>query len=280
MNITNYMSSSANLLPPADTLTMSSREIAERTGKEHSNVLRDIRQMLIGLYGDDHLERIVPEQYRNRHSEYVRENASAILDAIFPSNEGHSNWNDPGRGFKWERDKRGYVIAFHLDKEHTVTLVAGYDVKLRKRIIDRWIELEESVRTQVPMHYVISEQVRAEVERQIQHALSNQTHKLVIEYVSVGEILNMEKVPPKGRRGLVTASASRLRKFCERNGIIPRLMRTGCSERYVYNPDIVARWLAEEGRNLIRQYRDKRAGQGVLSFPRAVKKPSTDGGAS
>lgn len=33
-------------------LTMTSREIAELTGKEHRNVLRDIRTMLTELYGE------------------------------------------------------------------------------------------------------------------------------------------------------------------------------------------------------------------------------------
>ncbi len=34
--------------------------------------------------------------------------------------------------------------CFNLPKDLTLTLVAGYNVKLRKRIIDRWLELEAS----------------------------------------------------------------------------------------------------------------------------------------
>lgn len=33
--------------------------------------------------------------------------------------------------------------VFRLPKDLTITLVAGYSIKLRKRIIDRWLELEE-----------------------------------------------------------------------------------------------------------------------------------------
>lgn len=40
------------------------------------------------------------------------------------------------------KDSRGYTAEFKLPKDLTLTLVAGYNVKLRKRIIDRWLELE------------------------------------------------------------------------------------------------------------------------------------------
>lgn len=122
--------------------TMSSREIAELTGKDISNVHRDIRQMLIGLYGDEYVAKIVPEQYRNRHSEFIRENADAIFSAITGDD---SNWNHhEKRGFSWVRDKRGYITSFSLDYSHTMALVSGYNVKLRKAIIDRWMELERA----------------------------------------------------------------------------------------------------------------------------------------
>lgn len=121
-------------------LTMSSREIAELCEKEIGNVHRDIRAMLIGLYGEEHVQKVAPEQYRNRHSEYIRENGAAILKAITGDD---SNWNhEQKRGFSWERDNRGYITVFHLDHAHTMTLVSGYNVKLRKAIIDRWQELE------------------------------------------------------------------------------------------------------------------------------------------
>ncbi len=139
-------------------LTMSSREIASLCEKDHKTVLRDIRVMLIGLYGDEYLEKTVPENYRNRHSEYIRENVDKIMAELFGdgTNWSHQNW----RGFSWRRDSRGYVSVFHLDKEHSLTLVAGYNVKLRHRIVQRWMELEQK---RVAPHPVLPEKVTAEL---------------------------------------------------------------------------------------------------------------------
>lgn len=84
--------------------TMSSREIAELTGKEHRNVLRDIRTMLTELYGE----------------------------AGLPSFE-HTQIN--------HQNGQSYPI-FNLPKRETLILVSGYSVTMRARIIDRWQELE------------------------------------------------------------------------------------------------------------------------------------------
>lgn len=81
----------------ASPLTMSSREIAELTGKEPSHVNRDIRAMLDALADDPELD-------------HVRE----------------------------EKDARGYTAAFHLGRELTYTLLAGYSIALRRRVVARW----------------------------------------------------------------------------------------------------------------------------------------------
>jgi len=137
-----------NLIPiMTDAQTMSSQEIADLTGKEHKNILRDVRVMLIGLYGEEHIDRIVPEHYRNRRSEFIRENTDAIFNAICEGfGDGSDRSHPKFRGFRWERDNRGYVTHFNLDHNHSMTLVAGYQVKLRKAIIDRWQELEAAQR--------------------------------------------------------------------------------------------------------------------------------------
>lgn len=84
------------------TLTMSSLEIAELTGKEHRNVMRDIRKMLESL-----------------------ENGNALsFERVYTDSKGETR------------------PCYHLPKRECLILVSGYDVPLRAKIIDRWMELE------------------------------------------------------------------------------------------------------------------------------------------
>ncbi|WP_278492010.1 phage regulatory protein/antirepressor Ant [Acinetobacter gyllenbergii] len=84
---------------------MSSREISELTGKTHSHVLRDIRQMLDSL--DDPI--LVHEEYQEL------------------------------------KDSRGYTSEFLLNKNLSITLMTGYDVNARHKINKRWQELEAQI---------------------------------------------------------------------------------------------------------------------------------------
>ena len=89
--------------------TMSSREIAELTDKQHSNVCRDIRTMLDQIHG------------KQDDSDMNHESIHGVTE---------------------ERDERGYVSLYRLDRNHTFTLIAGYRADLRFKIIQRWQELE------------------------------------------------------------------------------------------------------------------------------------------
>lgn len=95
-----------NALTIAETanLTMSSREIAELTGKRHDNVMADTRKMLLELHGEG----------------------------------GLLNFQDTHRN---EQNGQSYPI-FCLPKRETLILVSGYSVQMRAKIIDRWQELE------------------------------------------------------------------------------------------------------------------------------------------
>ncbi len=81
--------------------TMSSREIAELTEKNHADVLRDIRNML----------------------EQLGLTASSFAGSY--------------------KDSTGRTLpAFDLPEDLTITLVSGYSVQMRHRIVKRWQELE------------------------------------------------------------------------------------------------------------------------------------------
>lgn len=93
---------------------MSSREIADLTEKNHKEVLRDIRRMLEDL-GD--LE------------------DSANLRSPQNSEKG---WKLSTYTTSQNKQQPEYLLNFEL----TMTLISGYNVVLRNRIIKRWQELE------------------------------------------------------------------------------------------------------------------------------------------
>lgn len=96
----------ANVTSP---LTMSSREIAELMGKEHRNVMRDIRNMLTELHGE-----------------------GGVLSF-------EHTYTNPQNGQEYP--------VFMLPKRETLILISGYKLALRAKIIDRWAELESEKST-------------------------------------------------------------------------------------------------------------------------------------
>lgn len=85
-------------------LTMTSREIAELTGKRHDNVMRDARAMLFELHG---------------------------VGGVLKFEDTHVN---PQNGETY--------LMFRLPWDETTCLLTGYDTKARMAVIRRWRELE------------------------------------------------------------------------------------------------------------------------------------------
>ena len=98
----------------AAVLTMSSREIAELTGKRHADVMRDIRAMMEALQQNADLRSVC------KSSTYVGEN-----DQSYPQ--------------------------YELDKDTSLTLLLGYDVVARMKVVKRWQELEAQAAPVVPV---------------------------------------------------------------------------------------------------------------------------------
>ena len=123
-------------------LTMSSREIAELTGKQHKDVIRDIRVMLDALQKD------------GAELRHVRE----------------------------DKDARGYTAMFHLNRELTDTLLTGYSIPLRRKVIARWHELEAKVAqpqqpmAALPQDYITALEHLLESKKAEQLAIAERDH--------------------------------------------------------------------------------------------------------
>lgn len=99
-------------------LVISTKTIAEVTEKQHKHVLRDVKKMLVDLYGAD----------------------GQTFEAMLADGP-----NLDHVGFQVIMDGRSeYVAEIILDRDHALTLVSGYDVKLRKRLVDKLSEIETS----------------------------------------------------------------------------------------------------------------------------------------
>ena len=98
----------------SNTKTMSSREIAELTGKKLGHVHRDIKSMLENLYNL----------------------ANPDMDQV-----------------RFVHDSQGRIDSILLDELHSLNLVTGYDSKLRMAVITRWKELEQANKPKLPQTY-------------------------------------------------------------------------------------------------------------------------------
>ena len=125
------------------TMTMSSLEVAELTGKDHSNVCRDIKNMVKQFReaGYEKANEGSDEYHRGERTQYKYLKPST-LEQINDHFRDDSDLNHLPLGISAEKDQRGYVARYLLDRSWSYTLVAGYRVDLRKAIIDRWESLE------------------------------------------------------------------------------------------------------------------------------------------
>lgn len=110
-------------------VTMSSLEIAELTGKRHNNVLRDIRDMLDEIYGDGGVLKTeqTPDGGVLKNEETPNPDLLSFEDT----------YTDPQNGQTYS--------CYRLDKRHTMLLITGYSAKLRLAVLDRLEELEQIV---------------------------------------------------------------------------------------------------------------------------------------
>ena len=83
-----------------------------------------------------------------------------------------------------DKDLRGYTSCFHLTKNLTMTIVAGYSVKLRKKIIDRWQELESTGAVAIPKTMAQALRLAADQAEQIEaQQILIEQQKPAVEFV-------------------------------------------------------------------------------------------------
>jgi phage antirepressor YoqD-like protein len=168
---------------PATQQTMSSREIAALTGKDPGHVNRDIRAMLDELATDD------PEM------DHVRE----------------------------DKDARGYTVAYHLGRELTYTLMTGYSLQMRRRVIARWQELEGQQAPKLPQTMAQALRLAAEqaevLEQQAEQlALAVPKVEYVDRYVAANGSMGFRQVAK-----LLQANELELRAWLQDTKVMYRL---------------------------------------------------------
>lgn len=109
---------------------MSSKEIADFTGKRHDHVMRDIKKMLLELY---------------------------------PAGA-------PNFGGTYLSEQNKELPLFNLDRKHTDCLLTGYSAAARMKVIDRWHELEAKHKPQIPQTYAEALQLAADQAKQLELA--------------------------------------------------------------------------------------------------------------
>ena len=185
------------IVAPSNTITMSSREIAELTGKQHKDVIRDIRVMRKALDVD-----------------------GADLRHLHEVKHG-----------------RDYTAEFRLDRVLTETLLTGYSIPLRHRVVTRLGELESVSRQVVTVPKTLPEALRlaadqAEQNLQLQAVIQKQTPKV--------EALN--RLANTQGSVCITSAAKQL-------GVAPlRLFKWLSDNRWIYRRTSHSSWSAFQPR--------------------------------
>lgn len=145
----------SNQLTKANFLSMTSKEIAELCRKKLNHINRDIKMML------EQLTDVEPN-----------------LDSMYKT---VAYKQKVGFG---ERDN----IMYHLNEELTLTLVSGYNVKIRQAIIKQWQSMREALATLKYRHNDKKAQIEAMAV--IGHLLPPEEAKEKLPYIKANTVVN------------------------------------------------------------------------------------------
>lgn len=113
---------------------------------------------------------------------------------------------------------------------------------------------------------IVHHELTAIIPAMVEAAVVNSQFGVTRDHVTAGQVADLANVPPKGRRGLIRVVSNGLRWFCARNNIAPREGILGAKRAYVFPMAICRDWLEHEGREKIKRYMDRKAGQGVFKL--------------
>lgn len=190
-------------------LTMSTREIAQLTGKHHRHVKRD---------------------------------AEKLLDALALDKQGYAQlWVDPQNGQKY--------TEYSLPKDLTITLVSGYNVQLRHRIVTRWQELEQQQAPTLPNFNSPAEAARAWADEfdQKQQALAklgeadHEIHRLQGVCHTIAAQFTPGMTPPAFCRQLNGVNVQQVQNALVRRGLLIKDKRGYRAASYYRD-----KWFAEK----------------------------------
>ena len=185
------------LIAPSNTVTMSSREIAELTGKQHKNVLRDVNVMLESL-----------EKAGSDLSQAVR-----------------------------YTDERGRTSEVRLDRVLTETLLTGYSIPLRHRVVTRLQELEKVSRHSMSLPTNFAEALQLAADQAKQNASLHQ----VIQR-QAPKVQALERLSATDGSICITSAAKQL-------GIGPlKLFKWLSDNRWIYRRAAFSAWSAYQPR--------------------------------
>ncbi|KTB62640.1 DNA-binding protein [Pseudomonas fluorescens] len=185
------------LVAPSNTVTMSSREIADLTGKQHKNVLRDVNVMLEAL-----------EKAGSDLSQAVR-----------------------------YTDERGRTSEVRLDRVLTETLLTGYSIPLRHRVVTRLQELEKVSRHSMSLPTSFAEALQLAADQAKQNA---SLHQVIQQQAP--KVQALERLAGTHSSICITTAAKQL-------GIGPlKLFKWLSDNRWIYRRASFAAWSAYQPR--------------------------------
>lgn len=219
-------------------LTMSSLEIAGLTGKMHKHVLRDVRNMLAELGGNQ------PAQIWSRY-----------IDAKGEARE-----------------------VCNLPKRETLILVSGYSTELRARIIDRWMELEVAIASATNGHGLVTElaaDVRSAIGGIVKGIIHKEMTETIPALVSA-RLAEQSYLLRRGKTaGQIWRDHGfpRIRVTCWFSNRLSEMAcqiegegrgELGTMTAKLFDPDKADLWLRNGGKALVEQYVKERQGQRKL----------------